>query len=176
MPPEESRNLESPFCPQFRLEAVVLSGIQGAGKSTFCRQHYTDTHIRINYDMLRTRHREGILLAACIAARQPFVVDATNPTPADRARYLAPAALAGFYRIGIEFVIPLVEALARNAQRTGKALVPEKAIRVTCNRLEPLSYAEGFDEIWQAQVSEAGVVLSKVQREGLQNDKIVTHL
>lgn len=149
----------------FRLEAVVLSGIQGAGKSTFCRRYYTDTHIRINYDMLRTRRREHILLTACIEARQPFVVDATNPTADDRARYLQPAAQAGFYLIGIEFVVPIADALTRNAHRSGKARVPDKAIRATRNRLERLSFDEGFDEIWRVEIFGTDFLLTKVAPE-----------
>ena len=47
-------------------------------------------------DMLRTRNREAILVRACIEARQRFVVDNTNPTQADRARYVVPARAAGF--------------------------------------------------------------------------------
>ena len=34
--------------------------------------------------MLKTRHRESILIAACIEAKQPFVIDNTNPTPKER--------------------------------------------------------------------------------------------
>lgn len=156
---------DTPFPRQSRLEVVVLSGLQGAGKSTFCRRYYSESHIRINYDMLRTRYREAVLLAACIEARQSFVADATNPTAADRARYLLPAGQAGFYRVGIEFVVPLADALTRNDRRTGKARIPEKAIRATRNRLEPLSFAEGFDEIWQVRVVAGEFVASRISQE-----------
>jgi predicted kinase len=36
------------------MEAVLLVGIQGAGKSTFYQQRFFDTHVRINLDMLKT--------------------------------------------------------------------------------------------------------------------------
>lgn len=62
------------------MEAIIFIGIQGAGKSTFYRHHFFNTHIRINLDMLKTRHREQIFLQACLEAKQPFVVDNTNPT------------------------------------------------------------------------------------------------
>lgn len=144
------------------LEAIILSGVQGAGKSTFCRQRYWNSHVRINYDMLRTRHREAILLAACLEARQPFVVDATNPTAENRARYLLPCRQAGFRIIGIEFRIDPALALARNALREGKARVPDRAIWVTARKFEPLSMAEGFDEIWWAIATAAGVELVRL--------------
>lgn len=142
-------------------EAVILSGIQGAGKSSFCRLRYWDSHLRLNYDMLRTRHREALLLAACLEARQNLVVDATNPSAADRARYIVPCQRAGFRIIGIQFRIAPAAALARNALRSGKARVPEQAIWSTAARIEPLSPAEGFDERWWADATDSGVELTR---------------
>jgi predicted kinase len=57
------------------MEAVIFIGIQGSGKSSFYRQHFFNTHIRINLDMLKTRHREKIFVRACLEAKQRFVVD-----------------------------------------------------------------------------------------------------
>lgn len=131
-----------------RPQAVILCGLQGAGKSSFCREHYWDSHIRINYDMLRTRHREALLLTACLEARQSLVVDATNPTAADRARYIEPCRRAGFRVVGVEFRIDTELACLRNAARSGRARVPDKAIFATAAKLEPLAFSEGFDEIW----------------------------
>jgi len=37
------------------MEAVIFVGLQAAGKSTFYRERFFDTHVRINLDMLRTR-------------------------------------------------------------------------------------------------------------------------
>src|SRR4029077_2067989 len=70
------------------MEAIIFVGVQGSGKTTFYRERFFDTHLRISLDMLRTRHREQLLVAACLAAKQPFVIDNTNPLPADRARYI----------------------------------------------------------------------------------------
>ena len=61
------------------MEAVILCGIQATGKSTFCHSRLYSTHIRLNLDMLKTRHREDVLFEACLRAKQPFVVDNTNP-------------------------------------------------------------------------------------------------
>ncbi|HXP68284.1 MAG TPA: ATP-binding protein, partial [Candidatus Dormibacteraeota bacterium] len=78
------------------MEAVILVGVQGAGKSTFYRERFFDTHVRINLDMLRTRKREEQLLAACLDAGQSFVVDNTNPQASDRAKYIGSARAKGF--------------------------------------------------------------------------------
>jgi predicted kinase len=70
------------------METVLLIGIQGAGKSTFYLQRFFHTHVRLSLDLLRTRHRERTLLEACLGAGQPLVVDNTNVTAAERARYI----------------------------------------------------------------------------------------
>lgn len=70
------------------MEAIIFVGIQATGKSTFYRENFFKTHIRINLDMLKTRHRENIILEACIKAKQPFVIDNTNPSMNDRKKYI----------------------------------------------------------------------------------------
>lgn len=148
------------------MEAIILAGIQGAGKSTFTRDRYWDTHIRINYDMLRTRHREKLLVEACLEAKQPFIVDATNPLMADRERYIAKAKAARFKVVGIEFRISTDLAINRNASRVGKKQVPEKAIYTTAAKFQSLSFDEGFDEIWLVTVTLDGLKIEE-QRHAL---------
>lgn len=135
------------------MEAVIFIGVQGSGKSTFYRQRFSDTHLRINLDMLRTRHREHLIFEACLAAKQPFVVDNTNPTPADRARYIAPARAAGFRVIAYWFVTPLGEALRRNNLRKAKQKIPAVAVAGTFKKIQPPSLDEGCDEIHTAELT-----------------------
>lgn len=52
------------------MEAVIFVGLQGSGKTTFFKEQFFDTHIRINLDMLRTRHREEIVFQACLEAKR----------------------------------------------------------------------------------------------------------
>jgi predicted kinase len=132
------------------MEAVLLIGIQASGKTTFYLERFFRTHLRLNLDMLRTRRRERLLLAACLEAGQRFVVDNTNPTRADRARYVAPARAARFTVVGYLLDVPPAEAVARNARRAGKERVPEQAIWATAARLEPPSPDEGFDALYRA--------------------------
>ena len=128
-------------------EAVIFIGIQAAGKSTFYASRFQRTHVRINLDMLRTRTREGILLKACLDAGQSFVIDNTNPTRADRARYLAPAKEYGFRTVGCYFRSSVSDSIHRNAGRRDGERVPDVAIRGTHARLELPAYSEGFDEL-----------------------------
>ncbi len=52
------------------------------------------------------------------------------------------------YQIAVSFEVPLNVALERNAQRTGRAKVPETAIYNMYHRYDIPSLKEGFDEIW----------------------------
>lgn len=130
------------------MEAVLFIGVQGAGKTTFYRQRFADTHIRISMDMLRTRHREAGLYRACLAYKQPVVVDNTNPTVEERQRYIAPARAARFRVIGYCFRITLDECLARNLGRPEAQRIPERGVRGTFARLVPPSLGEGFDALY----------------------------
>ena len=107
-----------------RVEAVVFIGVQGSGKSTFYGERFFGTHVRINLDMLRTRRREQILLAACIEAGQSFVIDNTNALKGDRARYIPLARAAGFRVAAYFFQTTLADAMRRNNQRPGKQKIP----------------------------------------------------
>ncbi len=55
------------------MEAVLFIGIQATGKSSFYLERFSRTHVRINLDMLKTRHRETLLLKACLQGKIPFV-------------------------------------------------------------------------------------------------------
>ena len=109
------------------MEVVIFVGIQASGKSTFYRERFFDTHLRINLDMLKTRNREQILLRACIEAKQPFVIDNTNPSVEERARYIGLARAASFRVLGYYFDVQVKEALAGNKERTGKIIFRRRA-------------------------------------------------
>jgi predicted kinase len=132
------------------MEAIILIGIPACGKSSFCKQPLTDSHIRINLDMLRTRHREQVLIKACLAAKQPLVVDNTNPKAEDRARYIQLAKAARFEVVGYYFQSQA--SVQRNATRMGDARVSDKAIFSIAKQLEMPSYAEGFDNLFYVRL------------------------
>ncbi|MCE9616542.1 MAG: ATP-binding protein [Lentisphaerae bacterium] len=148
------------------MECVILIGIQASGKSTFCQERFAATHIRINLDMLKTRRREACFLKTCLETRQRFVVDNTNPTVADRARYIEPAKAAGFRVIGYYFRSTLDEALSRNAQREGKACIPAAGVRATQERLQEPGLDEGFDELFEVAAAGGGFVVNPIRDAG----------
>jgi len=144
------------------MEAVIFIGIQGSGKSSFFRERFFDTHVRINLDMLRTRRREELLVAACLEGGQSFVVDNTNPLPSDRLRYLVPARTARFHTVAYFFEASLREAMRRNNLRSGKQKVPAPAVAAAFKKLVPPSADEGFDEIYTVKLTaEHGFVVAR---------------
>jgi predicted kinase len=138
------------------VEVVIFIGLQGAGKSTFYKDRFFATHLRINLDMLKTRHRERRLLQVCLETRQPFVVDNTNPTRAERAVYIQAAKEAGFRVIGYYFQSRVEDCKRRNEQRTPNLQVPLRGILGTAGRMELPSKEEGFDELHYVRINEAG--------------------
>lgn len=136
------------------MELVILIGVQAAGKSTFYKERFYNSHIRVNLDMLKTRRREEIITNACIEAKQSFVIDNTNPTIPDRERYIKPCKSKGFKVIGYYFQTSINEALERNSKRKGKEYISEIGIRSTFNKLELPNYDEGFDELYFVSIGE----------------------
>ena len=134
------------------MEAVIFIGVQGSGKTTFYRERFFDTHLRISLDLLRTRRREQLIFSACLGARQSFVVDNTNPLALDRARYIGPARAAGFRVIGYFFHSSLRDAIRRNSQRKEKQEIPIAGIISTFRKLQVPALEEGFHDLYSVEL------------------------
>ena len=127
--------------------AYIMIGIQGSGKSEFCRRYLSEV-TRVNLDTLKTRNNEKRLIGECLEKGCDYVVDNTNPTREDRARYIGPAQSAGYRIIGYFMQSRLQDCISRNNHRNGKEVIPAKAIAMTSNRLQLPSRSEGFDELY----------------------------
>ena len=138
------------------MEVVLLIGLQASGKSTFCNQTFFDSHVRLNLDMLKTRHREKRLMQVCLETQQPFVVDNTNPTKQDRQRYIGPAKAIGFRVVGYYFQSQVENCKRRNDQRPDEQKVPLPGILGTYGRLEVPDSDEGFDELHYVKIADDG--------------------
>jgi predicted kinase len=138
------------------VEAVIFIGVQASGKSTFFRERFSDSHVRINLDMLRTRHREARLLQACLETQQPFVADNTNPDVEDRRRYIEPAKAAGFRVTGYYFQSKIEDLINRNLSRPHGERIPEAGILGTYSRLVIPKLSEGFDDLHYVRMVAGG--------------------
>ena len=138
------------------MEAVIFIGIQGTGKSSFYQERFFHTHVRINSDMLKTKHRLRLLLNACLEAKQPFVLDNTNVTKEVRADLIAQSKAAGFRVVGFYFRSDISSALVRNSERASSAHIPDRGVLGTYKKLELPQRAEGFDALYYVQIDAAG--------------------
>ena len=129
------------------METVIFIGIPGSGKTTFFLERFFSTHVHISKDLLRTRNREQVFLRACLETQQRFVIDNTNVLAAERTLYIPQAREARFKVIGYFFETGLKDALARNAQRAGKAVVPVAGVISKLKRLQRPGHSEGFNEL-----------------------------
>ncbi|OTG85124.1 AAA family ATPase [Acinetobacter sp. ANC 4648] len=134
------------------MQLIIFTGAQASGKSTFYQHYFYHSHLRINLDMLKTRHRENTIFEAGLVSKTKMVIGNTNPTAENRARYIQRAKDAGFEVISYYFETDLKGTLLRNNQRTGKANIPEIGVRATYKKLEQPRLTEGFDQTFQVSI------------------------
>ena len=135
-------------------KAIIFIGLQASGKSTYYHQILQNDYVHINLDSLHTRNKERLLIEECFTAGRSFVVDNTNPTAADRERYISAARQYGYEVEGYFFQSVIAACVERNHLRRGKACVPDKAIAATSNRMELPSYQEGFDKLYFVRIAQ----------------------
>jgi predicted kinase len=148
-----------------KMEAIIFCGIQATGKTTFFKEHFFKTHIRLSLDQLKTRNREQKFFNLCIETQQPFVIDNTNPTKLDREKYILRAKERGFKIIGYYFQSKVSDALERNSKRQGKENIPNVGIKGTFNKLEIPKFEEGFDELFYVEILNDGFVIKEWTNE-----------
>lgn len=131
-------------------ELAILVGLQGAGKSTFCRRRLPG-HAHVSNDDFpsardkRRRCRE--LIERAFRQGRSVVVDNTNATAEVRVPLIALGRAWNARVIGYYFDVPVADCLERNRRRAGKTRVPDVAIFATAKRLRPPVREEGFDEL-----------------------------
>ena len=134
-------------------DPVIFVGLPASGKSTYYFKNLAATHVHVSKDLLPRGARQETLIEKALAAGKSVVVDNTNVTAGARACYIAAAKAAGFRVLGYYFPADLQDALRRNSQRTGRALVPAKGVAGTYHRLQPPDLVEGFDALYLVRLT-----------------------
>jgi predicted kinase len=140
------------------LECLILIGLPGAGKTTFYRRYFATTHAHVSKDLWphasgrEVRQRRAIDEA--LASGRSVAVDNTNSTVAERAALIAAARAHGARVVGYFVDVTTRVAIARNAERSGRAKVPNVAIFTVARRLERPALAEGFDQLFRVEIGE----------------------
>ncbi len=147
------------------MEAVILVGLQGSGKSSFYKERFFSSHVRVSLDLLKTRYRERRFMEPCLATDQRFVIDNTNPTRLDRSKYIDPAKASRFSVVGYYFQSKVEDCLRRNAARPESERVPEVAIYSAAKKFELPSLNEGFEQLYYVRLENGQFVVEEWQDE-----------
>lgn len=147
------------------MEAILFCGIQATGKSTFFKENFFNSHVRISMDLLKTRNRESRFMDLCIDTQQKFVIDNTNPAKEDRARYILKIKQAKYRLVGYYFQSKIEEALDRNAGREGKQRISDAGVRATYSKLEVPSFDEGYDELYYVELKGGSFIIKEWENE-----------
>ncbi len=110
----------------------ILIGIQASGKTTFCREYFSDFDI-VSLDITKTRKKEDQTINEIINLCKNFVIDNTNPTIEKRKKYIDIAQQNGYKTVGIYFRSSVDESLKKNSKRENN--VPLKGILATAKNL-----------------------------------------
>ena len=140
----------------------ILIGIQASGKTTFCQEYFSGIDT-VSLDVINTRKNEDKIIAELINTGKSFVIDNTNPTKAERKKYIDIAKQNGYKTVGIYFRSSVDECLKRNSERRNN--VPLKGILATAKKLEQPSYPENFDELYYVKIEDNKFIVSKWNEE-----------
>ncbi|AIQ75885.1 AAA family ATPase [Paenibacillus sp. FSL P2-0536] len=144
------------------MECVIFIGIQATGKSTFYKEKFFKTHMRINLDMLKSRYRENVFVEASLGTNLPFVVDNTNPTIEERKKYIELAKKHKYLVVGYYFEPNYDLSYMRNEERQGKEKIAEVGIKSTLKKLQVPSFSEGFDKLYTIRSSNEGFEVEEI--------------
>jgi len=149
------------------MEAIIFVGLPGSGKSSFYKERFFNSHVRISLDLLKSRHREARILDVCLETDMRFVIDNTNPTTTERSRFIdaVKTARVRYTVIGFYFESKAEDCLRRNAQRSEGERVPDVAILSAAKKLELPTLEEGFDQLFYVRLAESGFVVEEWKDE-----------
>ncbi len=134
------------------MQAVIFIGIQATGKSTYYKNRFFHSHVRLSLDLLNTRKKQQKFLNTCLSTQSKFVVDNTNPTLKEREQIINISKEHKYEVVGYYFSSEIEDAINRNNKRTGKQKIPEKGIWSCFNRLVIPDYKEGFDKLFFVKI------------------------
>jgi predicted kinase len=136
------------------MQLIMFVGIPASGKSTFYKQRFFHSHMRISLDLFNTRNKENRFLESAFSLQQRIAIDNTNVTKADRAYYIEQAKANRYVVIGYYFEPNLKDCLERNERRSGKEKINRVGVIAKFKVLEPPVWNEGFDELYTVRLED----------------------
>ncbi|HYF68767.1 MAG TPA: ATP-binding protein [Ohtaekwangia sp.] len=134
------------------MQLVIFVGIPGCGKSTFYKEQFFSSHLRLSLDLLNTRNKEQRFLNLALSLQQQVVIDNTNVLREERNKYIAQAKEKRYEVIGYYFESILSDCLQRNEKRIGKDRIANVGVIAKFKQLQAPSFDEGFDKIYFVKI------------------------
>lgn len=132
------------------MQCILFIGIPASGKSSFYKEHFFNSHVRVSLDLLNTRNKEQKLIAYCFATQSKFVIDNTNVSQEERAKYITLLKDNRYEIIGYYFETTLEDALNRNENRN--ETISAIGVKAKYKQLELPTITEGFDKIFKVNL------------------------
>ena len=129
---------------------IIFTGIPASGKSSFYKELFFNSHLRVSMDLLNTRNKENKLLQYGFETQSRMVIDNTNVTRESRKKYIEAAKQNRYQITGYFFESPVQDCLERNKNR--KDYINETGIKAKYKELEKPGFEEGFDKIFTVTI------------------------
>lgn len=145
----------------------IMMGAPGSGKTTWCKNNVPKNAVYISRDEIRFNiikdedsyfSKEKIVydiftnkINKALESGLDVYADQTSLNAGSRKKLINALNKKPDEIIGIYFTTPLDIVLQRNAQRTGRALVPEDVVVNMFNSLTRPTLDEGFTEILEVE-------------------------
>ncbi|HEY8935120.1 MAG TPA: AAA family ATPase [Cyclobacteriaceae bacterium] len=134
------------------MQLIMFVGIPGCGKSTFYKERFFNSHLRLSLDLLNTRNKEQRFLSQALSLQQRVVVDNTNVLREERSKYITQAKQNRYEVIGYYFESILSDCLQRNEKRIGKDRIENVGVIAKFKQLQPPVLDEGFDKLYYVKI------------------------
>jgi predicted kinase len=134
------------------MQLIIFVGIPGCGKSTFYKEQFFNSHLRISLDLLNTRNKEQRFLNLALSLQQRVVIDNTNVMREERNKYVTQAKEKRYEVVGYYFDSNLSDCLERNEKRSGKDRIEKVGVIAKFKQLLPPSFDEGFDKLYFVKI------------------------
>ena len=147
------------------MEMILLIGIPASGKSSFYKTHLFQKYMRISLDLYKNKKRETQFLTLALSLQQYIVIDNTNVTREDRARYISMAKEKSYSIVGYYFKSDLSSFIERNAQRKGKECINTTGIIAKYKNLLLPQLDEGFSRLRYVVMKNEGFTINDWNNE-----------
>jgi predicted kinase len=134
------------------MQLILFVGIPGSGKSTFYKERFFNSHMRVSLDLLNTRNKEQRFLDLAFSLQQRLVIDNTNVLKEERRRYITQAKKNRYEVIGYHFESILPDCIRRNENRIGKDKIERVGVMAKFKQFLSPSLDEGFDMLYFVKI------------------------